>query len=121
MSPPFFVRIQEYGTQRFNSPAESEGFAARLREEGLLAAYDGVIEIPEGDRRLLTQFEAKNPEFARLLADFIARSYENGYERDVTVSTRYEIRRTGRQRRPRVEVDISFKVDSGSVHFRATL
>lgn len=121
MSPPFFVRLQQYGTQRFNNPAESEEFAARLREGGLLAAYDGVIEIPDGDRRLLTQFEAKNPEFARLLADFIARSYENGYEREVTVSTRYEIRRTGRQRRPRVEVDISFKVDSGTVHFRATL
>lgn len=121
MSPPFFVRLQEYGTRQFASPAEGRAFAARLREGGLLAAYDGVIEIPAGDRRLLTQFESKNPEFARLLADVIARAYESGYERDITVSTRYEFRRSGRQRRPRIDLDISFKIDGGTVRFQATL
>ncbi len=33
MSPPFFVRIQEYGTRQFASPAEGQAFAARLRDE----------------------------------------------------------------------------------------
>ena len=121
MPLPFYEALTEAATQRKGQVAKADAYATKVRRDGLVATILDELQLTAHDRRMLRAFERRNPQLAKLLGEFVASCYEQDIDRTVTASFTYDSRDPKKARRPQMEVEVSARVDRGSITFRIPL